>query len=171
MKTELVSIELHTQRINDKLLHRVTTSREIVEVRRLYVPQVQDDQVVVLGVYLHPGLTNILSEPILLGDLNAMLRVAQFLYVERACSAYVQLDDPHWPLQLEALCKIEEPWWPRYLDDAYRGWLKENPESTISDWGQFVQRRIWEGEMVCECHQCEDPAVVGTLRCQAHQNV
>jgi len=171
MKTELLTVELHTQGINGMRLHRILTGRDVVRLQGFYVPHIPHAEVVVLGVYGNVMNGNMLAAPITLLDLNKMLEVAQFLPISRGQEAYLHLERPHFRLMMEATVRVERTWWHESLDTAYRGWFREHPGGTVAEWRQFVGDRVQQGRLACEISQCDDPTMTGTLRCAAHQNV
>lgn len=136
---------------------------DIVKVHRIYVPGIKDDQVQVVGIW--SSSENYLLQPTTLLYLN---RLQQWFDWATGWATQIQLTRTL-ELTVEVTMKIGRPYHEHAVDQAYRAWLKRNPGSDAAAFAAWARDRVNSGFVECEIQDCEEPAVIGSTCCAAHQ--
>lgn len=157
---------LHHGASNDR--HRYATHlgmRDVVQLHRLYVPGVADEDVLVLGLWRDSGNENLLLRPVQLTYLNLL---QGWFSWGTMWGIEIELERPA-ALTMEVTLKVDRPFLESMIDQAYIAWRKKYPHGSVDSWGAYAANHVKEGKVECEMNRCEEPVVAGSTCCVEHQ--
>lgn len=165
-KFETKTERLHYEQPNGLHLYRAHIfPSDGVTVHRFFVPDVDDEQVMVLGIRKDAVDENLLLRPAALLYLNRLL---QWFSWPLIWGVRIQLDRPR-DLHVEVTRPVERTYVESAMDEAYRAWRKKNPDGTLESFSAYALGHIQEGRLKCEIGSCHEIAAPGSLVCAEHQ--
>lgn len=166
-KRETIIKELQYEPNGGKHLYGVHTPRfnDDPTVHRFFVPDVDDEQVLVTGVWNNHGNDNLLRGPVALLYLNRLL---QWFSWATSWGIQIQLAKPA-RLSMEITQFVDRPYVESAIDQAYAAWLRKNPGGSPEDWAAYTLNHVRSGNVECEISSCHENIVPGTTCCVEHQ--